>query len=219
LVNFVDFACVARFWFSLKELVGMALNHHLETCIYTPVPPLPPNCRSRTVPLETLKKMAQEEERGRRGSNLQTAFHARYEAQATGEFAGETFASDIIDAMQRDVLEANGFRRNDEIALYELRTAAMQYPDEPIFQQSTFIRYNRCGDCRIADGEKMIDTILHDPVTLEPVALSELLAQYDAPSAEDIVTSRDTLQGAVRAPARKNQPVPSPLVLVTGSYT
>jgi hypothetical protein len=190
----------------------MAVNLHLETCIYTPLPPLPPHSVSRSVPLETLRAMAEEEERGRRTPAFQKEFRDRYAAQDSGDADPSVFFADIIDTMQRDTLEKFGFDRDDELALYELRTAAMQYPAEPVFQRSTFIHYNRCGDCPIANNDKLVDTVLYDPVTFEPVMLSALVRHMDgAVQAADSPVTRPGL--------RPDREADSPLVVITGSYT
>lgn len=207
-----------------------ALNQHLETCIYTPLPVLPAESVSRTVPLEVLKLMAVEEEKARRTDELQVAFRERYQAEMRGDRAPEKFAGDLIDEMQRDVLVKFGFDRDDELALYELRTAAMQYPEEPVFQQSTFIKYNRCGDCAIADGDAIIDTELFLPDSLAPVTLKELVYKYAPPgpaALTDRAARRDPY-GPIPEPRLETETAKGggddlaalgPLVIVTGSYT
>lgn len=201
--------------------MGDVVNQILDTCIYTPVPVLPERSRTRKVPLETLKAMARAEDKARHAPGFQELFKERYAAERRGEVEPVSLAADIIDSMQRDVLEAHGFKRDDELTLYELRTAAMQYPAEPEFQNSTFIKYNRCGDCPIQDGDALADTELCDPLALQEMTLSALVKGMADPTAEQIAASK---QGAV-IPARLMTEEeaaavdPSPLVVVTGSYT
>ncbi len=195
------------------------VNQHLDTCIYTPLPVLPASSISRTVPLETLKKMAEEEERRRHAPSFQQAFKDRYAAEARGERTPESLAADIIDVMQRDVLELHGFSRDDELALYELRTAAMQYPDEPVFQQSTFIKYNRCGDSAINNGDRIVDTPLFDPNTLTETSLAALVMHLAPADKQHLLQGRREPGSAIPAPTLSAEHQKTPLVIVTGSYT
>lgn len=185
-------------------------------CIYTPIPTLPPDAIRRTVPLETLKQMSLAEQQGRYSPALQTAFKNYYEAVKRQGVDASFFNGDIIEMMQRDVLEQFGFSRDDDAVLYELRTAAMQYPEETLFQDSIYIKFNRCADCVLQNGDPLADTPLYDALTLKQHTLSELVHHYVMPP----VCDSNAVDAYIRPTLVVGRDVEkSPLVVVTGSYT
>lgn len=60
------------------------------------------------------------------------------------------------------------------LALYELRTAGMQHPEIPEFQDTIYFKYNRVGferNCggRVFPGKEAPNCVLYDPPIFEPV--------------------------------------------------
>jgi hypothetical protein len=197
-----------------------------DKCIYTPVPPLPSGSESRTVPLATLIEMSREENRLRLDEAFQQRFRDAYARAAAGPPPGESLQAwaalsdgtmDIIEEMQKDVVARHGFARGDRLALYELQTAAMQYPDEPVFQESIYIRYNRCGDVDLHAGDAAPNVTLTDPDTLAPTTLHDFIDGF-APKA--IALGADGAAALLAEPAAGDAAVEArPLVLITGSYS
>lgn len=206
-----------------------------SVCIYTSLPLISPNDISRTVPLEMLIQMSQRENFLRLHDDAyQQKFKASYglivEAGAgAGEDKNEPPALnsvDIVEEMQLQVLKEFGYEPDDVLALYELRTAAMQYPDVKEFQETVYFRYNRAGDSDLVRvGEVGPNTTIYtfpqneqnDDVGEPRRSLTDGLEKttlHDALSRrypQDVSTD----SGASAPPAWKH----FPRVVVSGSYT
>lgn len=148
-----------------------------DGCIHTPVPVAPPEYRTGLIPVPTLIAMSRRENELRFSEDVQRHFKEGYEARRLGKFDDPRFGVDILTECQLQVLEEFGFARDDESRLYELRTAAFQHPDVAELQEVVYIKYNRCADCQVADGDVAPDVTLHDPTTLAPASLHTIVAR------------------------------------------
>lgn len=212
---------------------GAVMNQDLGTCIYTPLPELPKAYESHTVPLQTLVAMSKMEHTLRLNDPaLQVRFKAASrDAQrpAGGKRVEETRTeeqTDIIQELQSRVLAQYGyatcvgtddatgqqfFAEVDELALYELRTAAFQYPDEPAFQETVYFKYNRAGDIPLKDGETGQDCTLFTLDRREELSLFQYLATLTAEEVAELA--------AVKQAGGDVQGVIFPRVIASGSYT
>lgn len=85
---------------------------------------------------------------------------------------------DILEEIQRDVLEEFGFKRNDELRLYELRTAAMQHPEVQELQDIVYIKHNRCSDSFLYAGDSAANVPLVHPTTFERTSLFDVVKAF-----------------------------------------
>jgi hypothetical protein len=164
---------------------------------------------SRTVPLETLKRMVQRDTELRIGPEMQKLYR-QYEDTVGGSNGR------VEGIVLHRVLEEFGFnptsKDEDEnykaqLAGYELRTAAAQYPDEPFFRTvPRFVKHNRAEDGPLQVGEAAPDVTLYT-MALAPIRLEDLIRGNAACGAvsNDLVDK----EGALRRP----------LFVVSGSMT
>lgn len=125
---------------------------------------------------------------------------------------------------------------NKSLALYELRTAGMQYPDVAEFQETIYFKYNRVGferNCggRVFPGREAPNCVLYDPpaaadteagvAVLARTTLHEILRR-DFP--EDLENNRALKAALVEAGVCEEQASRArfqcmPRFIITGSYT
>ena len=151
---------------------------------------------------------------------------------------GDITAADIVERIQEEVLLRFGFQKDDVFALYELRTAAMQYPLEDDFQETVYFKYNRSGDvAEIVEGLMGPNCSLVIPPTspgdtlLVETTLHDILAQVeeDMPIVEDITPSNnisllpndqlEKMEKVVPLQRLEKKFRHYPRVVVSGSYT
>eukprot|EP00658_Telonema_sp_P-2_P034101 TRINITY_DN24924_c0_g1_i2.p1 TRINITY_DN24924_c0_g1~~TRINITY_DN24924_c0_g1_i2.p1 ORF type:complete len:262 (-),score=70.93 TRINITY_DN24924_c0_g1_i2:137-922(-) len=77
-------------------------------------------------------------------------------------------AQDAMKASYDEFEEECSKKANKTLALYELRTAGMQNPDVPEFQDTIYFKYNRVGfegNCggRVFPGKEAPNCVLYDP--------------------------------------------------------
>jgi hypothetical protein len=188
-------------------------------CIYTHLPEIPAAYKSRTVPLETLINMSKRENDLRVfDENYQQLFKLRHSSNheelvrrlaAVREALGlktphDPTTSDIIETLQIQVLSEFGYTPKNVSALYELRTAAMQFPEVEDFQRTVFFRYNRSGLGIFRVGERGSDCALYSPDSLEKTSLHEVLKKHCVESLNNDPYRRFSHH---------------PCVVVSGSYT
>jgi len=134
--------------------------------------------------------------------------------------------SDIIIEIQHQVLAEHGYAKKiatcdetggsiyaevDELALYELRTAAFQYPDEPAFQETVYFKYNRAGDIPLEDGETGRDCKIFELDSRKEHSLFSYLSQLSPAEQRDMEK--------VKAAGGDVSKMVFPRVIVSGSYT
>jgi hypothetical protein len=213
--------------------MSKVVNQNLGTCIYTPLPVLPKEYISHTVPLPTLVAMSKLEHELRLNDDY---YQRRFRAAArdSKRVAGgerpfevkEEEQGDIIVEIQHHVLAKYGyatlifkdentgeekFGDIDELALYELRTAAFQWPEEPTFQETVYFKYNRAGDIPLEDGDEGPDCELFEVDSRRPLSLYELLGQLSPEEEAEVA--------AVKAAGGSVEELRFPRVVVSGSYT
>lgn len=80
---------------------------------------------------------------------------------------------DDMKAQYDEFEEVCSKKANGTLALYELRTAGMQNPDVPEFQDTIYFKYNRVGfegNCggRVFPGKEAPNCVLYDPPVFTP---------------------------------------------------
>lgn len=210
------------------------INQDLGTCIYTPLPVLPVSYKSNTVPLATLIKMSSREHHLRLKDE---AFQTRFKTATRDGFRGPDGTilpveekleeqSEIIIEIQHQVLMEFGYAKElgkseetgavfyseiDEMALYEMRTAAFQYPEESSLQETVYFKHNRAGDIPLEDGDVGKDCALFELDSRKEHSLFSYLAIMTPAEEEDIA--------AVKAAGGDTTKMIFPRVVVSGSYT
>lgn len=126
---------------------------------------------------------------------------AAYEACHGQDPDGSKFFG-VTEALQRQVATEFGFSGHAaELAVFEMRTCALQYPDDPDFQSiPIFVKYNRCHEGPLRVGSRAPDVTLWSVDGDRSLALSRILAGTD----NDVPTE---LRGT------------APLLIMSGSYT
>lgn len=193
--------------------MGDAANIAGPRCIFTTLPTLPPDCISHTVPVEKLLAMSRRENDLRLNDPTYQALFKQYHLTLMNKPVPEDIAAaaarisnlgpsqDIIEHLQRRVLDEFGYSADDELVMYELRTAAMQYPDRLEFQEAAIYQFNRAGDvASVTEGSVGPDCALFEPDSLREVSLHQWL--------------RGAQQVHEPSPFRHH-----PRVVITGSYT
>jgi hypothetical protein len=185
-------------------VVPASSDGKFSSCIFTTLPMMPDEWKSKKVPVDTLIKMSRREtelrvddpfyrkmfflmHRGAPGDAAQFVeeFTPRF-VETAGVDPSEDPSLDeeplvssasVIILLQYQVLLEFGYNPlKDQLVLYELRTAAMMHPDVPELQSSVQFHYNRQGNPHdVAEGKVGPDTTLYDPATLEPHTLHRLL--------------------------------------------
>jgi hypothetical protein len=168
-----------------------------------------PENESRTVPLESLKKMVQRDTELRLSTELQ-ALYRKYEDTVGGSngrveaiVLQRVLAEFKFKPESKDEEEAYAA----QLAGYELRTAAAQYPDEAFFRSvPRFVRHNRAEDGPLQVGEMAPDVPLYT-MGKEPIRL------------EDIIWGRAACRAVSADLVEKEGCNRRPLFVVSGSMT
>lgn len=216
-------------------LVPASSDGKYPSCIYTKLPLMPEEWKSKKVPVDTLVKMSRRETELRISDPFYNRLFFLMHRDAPGDaeqFLEEftprfrdttgiepsddpslgdeplvSSASVIILLQYQVLVEFHYHPIKDQLVLYELRTAAMMHPDVPELQSSVQFHYNRQGNPHdVKEGVVGPDATLYDPVTLEPRTLHSLLRDL-------------TKEQMLVRPTTTHRFRHYPTVVLSGSYT
>ena len=70
---------------------------------------------------------------------------------------------DVTDKMQKELVKSFGFDDpiSNDIACYELRTAHIKYPNNPVFKESIFVKYNKANEGKLKVNDLAPNVKLH----------------------------------------------------------
>lgn len=185
-------------------LVPESADGRFPSCIFTQLPLMKEEWKSKKVPVTTLLKMSQRENELRVHDAFYSQLFFLKHRDAPGDYDAfmkaftprykDTTGVDpevdealkeeplfssasVIILLQYQVLVEFGYSPlKDVLVLYELRTAAMMHSDVSEFQQSVQFKYNKQGNPHcVVEGEVGPDVPLYHPATLTEQSLHSLL--------------------------------------------